>query len=530
MLLLHPAWLMLLAPWAALVALCLREFRPKVVVPFLGLWPAEPPGESKQRFWRVPPWAVVLLLLSLLLIVVALAQPALRRDRPALQEMTVVVDRGITMLAGGRLRNAAQSLQKACEGLLSPDATIRVEEVGSRADGEVVSAAGLWERLSHPVSAMRVQDELRPIAARVAARGGTVVLLSDMVDPPSGAVRCVPAGRPENVGIVSVTVNQGKCLLTLRNDSSRTNAHVKLAGTGNRAVEQDLQLPARGGTSGYTLDVPSELLKVTLAEADDLEDDNVRWLVPRYSANLVLAAGTPDRVQRFARSYAAGRAARPASRTVRITGWENLPENDAIVIAQGQTRVNLTQNAWPDHEILRDVRIPKTVLAADRGAMRNATAAGWSVLLGSPEQALLAVDDKHRRVWVGFEPASEQDVPDWLILLTNIADHLAETPHSTSRPRPLGDGWRRLEPGMAAEGEAGTRYGVYQRGETLVAINVAAPVLRECERTDIRSKILAEADAQSRVDLAKWLWLAAASLAAVAAFFVRADREIAKVS
>ncbi len=137
---------------------------------------------------------------------------------------------------------------------------------------------------------------------------------------------------------------------------------------------------------------------------------------------------------------------------------------------------------------------------------------------------LVAIDDDHRRAYVGFEPANEDDVPDWLILMTNIVDHFAATPHTTSQPRRLGEGWRQLEPSTPLPGAPGTRYGVYQRGEALVAINVSAPVLRQCETGNLRASLLEHADAQSRMDMARWLWLGAAVLAAAAITTIKPHR------
>ncbi len=191
-----------------------------------------------------------------------------------------------------------------------------------------------------------------------------------------------------------------------------------------------------------------------------------------------------------------------------------------MVIAPGRQRVKLDQRAWPEHQVLRDVRLPATVLAADDAGMRSARAAGWHVLVGSADRPLVAVDDEHRRAWVGFEPADDRDVADWLILLTNVVDHLAATSHTTAAPRQLGEGWRRVQPDVLMAGEPGTRYGVYQRGDDLVAINVDAPVLRECAAVGIRDALLARADGQSRVDLSRWLWLASAVLATVATGWV----------
>src|SRR5271154_916117 len=76
MLLISPIWLILLAPWAALVIWLLRGRFETQRVPFLELWARQTPENQKpDRAWRKPPPAIIALLAAIFLAILAAAQP-----------------------------------------------------------------------------------------------------------------------------------------------------------------------------------------------------------------------------------------------------------------------------------------------------------------------------------------------------------------------------------------------------------------------------------------------------------------------
>jgi len=79
MLLTSPIWLILLAPWAGLVAWLLFGRRDKTSVPFLNLWRVnELEIRKPRRAWEKPPVALAALLCGMLLAIFAAAGPAVR--------------------------------------------------------------------------------------------------------------------------------------------------------------------------------------------------------------------------------------------------------------------------------------------------------------------------------------------------------------------------------------------------------------------------------------------------------------------
>src|SRR3954447_18648770 len=98
-----PAWLLGLLPWGA-VALYLLWGRGRAeAVPFLELWRIPVEGKRVRRRVGVPPLALALALLGMLLAVVAAAGPNIRWPGGAGgSPIAMIVDRGLGMSARGR--------------------------------------------------------------------------------------------------------------------------------------------------------------------------------------------------------------------------------------------------------------------------------------------------------------------------------------------------------------------------------------------------------------------------------------------
>src|SRR5438045_225071 len=97
MLLTAPWWLLALLPWAGLTLYLLRGQSPRVGVPFVELWQdPDLPRLRRARWLRLPPVAIVLVLLGLLLAILAAARPAISVSSVG-PPITIIVDRGVTM-------------------------------------------------------------------------------------------------------------------------------------------------------------------------------------------------------------------------------------------------------------------------------------------------------------------------------------------------------------------------------------------------------------------------------------------------
>src|SRR3954470_22640217 len=97
MLLSAPWWLLALFPWAGLTLYLLRGQSPRVGVPFVELWQdPDLPRPRRARSLRLPPFAIAMMLLGLLLAILAAARPAMRVSTIG-PPITIIVDRGVTM-------------------------------------------------------------------------------------------------------------------------------------------------------------------------------------------------------------------------------------------------------------------------------------------------------------------------------------------------------------------------------------------------------------------------------------------------
>ncbi len=390
--LLQPWWLILLGPWVGLVILALRQYRPKVLVPYLDLWPREEPQDrEKRRGWRPPAWPVLLLLVAIFLGIMALASPVWRSRRPTLPRVTIIVDRGVTMLADERGRDVADRAMGILEHLLAGNSEIRVMD--TLGEDRLVSRGQLSQALHAPATAVDTRQRVNALVHAQVAEEVVTVLLSDHPDVDPKVVQIVPGGTIRNVGIVKAAVSGKQCLVEIRNDMEIAEAAVVISGVTHR-----VQLPPRGQTRQYILPVSGDRTHVHLDVVDDLADDNDWWIVPDHPApRLLLSASVAPAVRRFAAAYLAARR-RPDGQEVAIAPPNEIAADHCIVVTPAE-RVVSVPKLPVDHAILRNVRLPEQVLATSLPL----PAGRWDPILSVGDVVMLAVDEQHRRVWVGME-------------------------------------------------------------------------------------------------------------------------------
>lgn len=495
-----PAWLLLLLPWGGLVVLALRAYRPKVLVPFLRLWPKEETAPSKRRGWRPPPVSLILILLAALLSILALAGASLGTGQRRLGSCTILVDRGVTMLAGNRFARAAQAALDALKPMLTPDAQIHV--VDHTSERHLLGPAQLTiDALGKPTAA----DVHEALSARLGNLGEDlpwpVVLISDLPDSGRDVIAVRPTGPVNNVGIASAEANAGICRLRIRNDSDRTSVTIAISD----GMPTEAQLGGRGSEVTVELPMAQPFARVALEIEDDLPDDNVRWLGDLPPA-VVSGEGLPAVVARFAKVYSESR--RPAADSPKVTLTAKPTDVERCVMVPAEADGELTSVRWPaelpDHVILQQVRLPQRMVVG-----RTALPAGqWNVLLTHDDKPLLAADDQARRVWVGFLPeANDEAVAEYLVLLTNAVRFCGGGAFEQSIPRVLSGEWERIEPKEQPE-VPGMRAGLYERGDERRAIYVAAPVLTEFgadANAGVQKRLAAYADAKAQKNATPWL-------------------------
>lgn len=504
--LLQPWWLILLGPWVGLVILALRQYRPKVLVPYLDLWPREEPQDKeKRRGWRPPAWSVLLLLVAMFLGIMALASPVWRSRRATLPRVTIIVDRGVTMLADERGRQVADRAMGILEPLLADNSEIRVMDTlgGDR----LVSRGQLSHALYAPATAVDTRQRVNALVRAQVAEEAVTVLLSDHPEVDPKVVQIVPRGAVRNVGIVKAAVSGKQCLVEMRNDMEIAEVAVVISGVTHR-----VQLPPRGQTRQYILPASGQSIHVHLDVVDDLADDNDWWCVPdRPAPKLVLSTSVSPAVRRFAAAYL---AARPQSdgQAVVIAPPNEAVADHCIIVAPADRAVSVPRMPV-DHAILRNVGLPEQVLATSLPLPEGQ----WEPILSAGDVVMLAVDEEHRRVWVGIE--MPEDSAEQVLLWTNIVEFIGGGTDTNTAPRVLDASWQRVGGALPAELN-GLRAGVYERAGERTVVCVPAPKFAAAQPVPARSaeeRLQTMAARASDVSWSPYLWLAAAMLVAGAA-------------
>src|SRR5580692_7883604 len=104
-----PLYLLALIPWAAIVIYILIGRRTVALVPFVDLWRNLAAPAASKRSMRLPPIAVMALLMAAFIAILAAAGPEIRGES-SVQQLIVIADRGITMSANERISSLANSI------------------------------------------------------------------------------------------------------------------------------------------------------------------------------------------------------------------------------------------------------------------------------------------------------------------------------------------------------------------------------------------------------------------------------------
>lgn len=502
--LLQPWWLILLGPWVGLVILALRQYRPKVLVPYLDLWPREEPEDrQKRRGWRPPALPVVMLLAAMLLGILALGRPVWESRRPTLPKVTIIVDRGVTMLAASRGQQVADRAMGILSSLLAEDSEIRV--IDTLGEDRLVPHWQLGEVLHQPATAVDTQTRVRALASAHRAEGGITVVLSDYPDVDANAVQIAPESAVRNIGIVSASATGKQCLVEMRNDMELTETVVDISGASQR-----VQLPPRGQTRQYVLPAGDGMIHVHLDLADDLSDDNDWWLLPdKLAPQLVVSPSVSPVTKRFAAAYSAARAKLDGT-TVQIVPPNEAAGDQCIIVAPADHLVRVP-TLQVDHPILANVQLPEQVQATSAPL----PAGDWQPILAAGDVVMLAVDRGHRRVWIGI------DLPDGsaeqVLLWTNMVEFLGRSPEAEYAPRTLDISWKREGEQLPAELN-GLRAGMYLRAGHRTAVCVRAPVFPQTPQDlSAEKRLLRIAQRASNVPVSPCLWLLATGMVVGAA-------------
>lgn len=521
-----PIWLLLLLPWGALATWLLWGRGRQAGVPFLDLWLGDVEFRQTKRSMRLPPVALLAALASLLLAVLATAQPALvKQSRGSL--LTVIVDHGLTMSARGRL---AEVIDRARQELAAfgpgPVDLIMVPD-GSIVRTDRTSWSGL--ALAAHATAFDTRGAVRRAVLDALARDDApVIILSDhdrLPDDPR-IVQVAPQQRVSNVGVVGLAVRESphaQAMVTVRNDSELERATLRLR-TGEQTVQQAVELPLAGMQRNVFFDLPeiSSPLVAELEVADDLAADNRRWLVrDKAWPRVEVRSRVPASVGRVVRAYQQARPPGEGGGVVAVAP-ELHPGERGVIVAAGMDAApptTQTQSALTvqDHPVTRNIAWSNLRLSAASTAPRAPTGREWVPLVTANGVPLVAASGGPApQAWISIASAEFARTPEFVILWTNLLDFVggggeAWTSHEL---RDLDPSWKPLDPGKPFWPGLWTRADGVTR-----AFNAPQAGLADPQQNEGISQQLPRlaGDSRGRTELLQWIALASVALWLLAA-------------
>ena len=224
-------------------------------MPFIELSRGAVKFPRSSRQFSPPPLSLIAILAAMLLAILAAAGPTVERGKFP-PSVTLIVDRGITMSARGRI-DEVLSLVKNLEP--ARRITIPDDPVGSDRPTNTDTSAALQ----------------RTVAGLLAHSSGPVVVLTDQVLRDNPHLVTISPTRPvANVSITHFAIRRlpaTQAMIILRNDSQLTRGELSVD-----SIHQKIDLPAAAGERSYFVDLPNAPANVqaTLDFADDFDGDN----------------------------------------------------------------------------------------------------------------------------------------------------------------------------------------------------------------------------------------------------------------
>jgi hypothetical protein len=423
-------WLLMLVPWAGLVAWMLLGRLQRTAVPFLDLWRVGAPAVAKNPQKRLifPPFFIVCLLLASLLSFLAAAQPRITlipySEGPLI---TIIVDRGLSMTALDhgvpRWKSLVQILRSPLQSRFGMGQTRLI----LIPDGKTVEADRVnWavyanESVPPPADTRSI---LPAVVEQALSRGDEiVVVLSDQPLQRNPRLIQVPPINPaENVGMVAAAVSdlpKPQLMVRLRNDSSRAATSLQIDQT-----EHSLTLPPRGQEKDYFIDLPrvpsAVSLKLTAADDQPL-DNSAQIIVSTHSTGMDPQAELPPPIRKVISAYEKVRGvAEDPSRRLRVTTQLTSEPRPMVVVAAGLQPLSNAPPAVTDHPITQFIDWGSAIRAA---TVADPPGDGWEPIVSVGGHPLVAVREAPaRQTWVGFSSSSWMRSSDFVIFWTNVLD------------------------------------------------------------------------------------------------------------
>jgi hypothetical protein len=523
---LSPTWLLALLPWAAFAAWMLFGRRRRQRVPFLPLWDAPEELRRPKRGFEPPPVPLLFALLATLLATLALARPHASSRTPQ-RHLTIVLDRGASMSA--RFFNGPSRFAAFAEVLAKSLANSRTPVTLDLIT--VPSTGGSWrgapEQLGPAVSALPrtavdTATELQAVVSDLAATGQTVLVISDhdLGLPRPNVISVNLPSAVDDAGITAIAERAGQVMVTIA--TNRPTIRTLLLRSGEKTIRQEVKFSAPGHRDLFlTFDPPTDVIEAALEGADDFDADDRAYLVRgRPWPTLEPRSPLPDELRRMIDVYRRLRPPADASPRLAIGRSADVKSDEPAVLL---APVEPTES--PRGEV-RPTPHPITAGVDWKSVSHSAALAttgppdGWTILARVGDRPILALREADpRQAWIGFDSTSFARTPAFVVLWTNLFDHLAGgTPdfHADTLRTPVTDATRLLPP-PPPDADPTRWPGVFQTPTGQSAVN-APTVIFSNPTTDWTTRLATlPRNTSTALDLTPWLALAALACLTLAA-------------
>jgi hypothetical protein len=414
-----PLWLLALLPWTALAIWLLSGHREGAQVPFLKLWPLDLPQPRARRSLRMPPPALVYLLLAILLAIFAAAGPTLRGASG--WRLAVVIDRNVTL--SPRLHELIRRGGELTNGMAGT-ADVFLVPGGRQSSVELTD----WTRSVAAIQASTLPtfESLQQVVRdALRAEYDAVLLISNQsigLDDPR-LTQLSPESPIRNAGIIAVSARFDQAMVRLRNGYEAPSAELIVSSSG-KSQRQPIEWAAHGGDSTVFIGLPDagQVVSFELIVDDEIPADNRAWLVrQRGWPTVELRGNAPREVVWMIKSYGNLRPAGDEAIRVVVTDTEQTAPRDApvVIVAAPVAEQQTGEMEVVPHPITADVdwkRIGAQVRSADAPH-------GWNALVTKGGVPLVAVTETPvRQVWVGFDAPLWGVSTDFVVFWSNVLD------------------------------------------------------------------------------------------------------------
>ncbi len=492
-----PVWLLALIPWTALFIWMFRGERSSVSVPFLHLWRAELHAARARRSLVPPSFPVIAILLALLLAILVGSGPRLRSRFPS-RPITIIVDRGLTMMPEARSTPTLQRANRALLNTFSASSSVRLVAIPG---GQVLRthlSDWLSQTLELPEVPIATDSEMERAVVNARSEPLIVAITDKTLDRAmSNLIQFSPDPIRNNIAIVSVGAREGasaELMVRIRNNSDLDKATLRV-NSGALVMNREITLPPRGQEQNFFLPAATlaSTVEATLLDQDEFPRDNTAWLArERAFPNIRATPGVGADVQRVIKVFQKTHPAPNDGTQVLVAPAQSSELIADVTIATLLQPLAASALEVAAHPVTANLAITSLANLSVAGASPN----DWLPLIRAGGRTLLSVRDTSRRqVWIGFTAENFSATADFVVLWTNILNWLSNTSDEfVSNPlAPLSKDWQPLSANAQSSQSLGLWPGIYRsRDGRFRAHNISPaifPTSPAAQSSDIRGSL-----------------------------------------